>query len=163
MTAYSYDDLTGLLINNMKKVFCPEEWIKLDLAFSKIELFAILLVDRYGEIIMSQLADYTDIPMSTATGIIDRLVKNGYLKRERSDADRRIVTLQLTVKGKEYAERFKAILSGYIERIFSALDEDEKALLHKVFLKAFEVLAQEKAKEEAACGGNQQVKKIEIE
>ena len=35
----------------------------------------MLFVDRYEEIIMSRIAEYINVPMSTATGIVERLVK----------------------------------------------------------------------------------------
>lgn len=65
------DALLDLFIDNLRKFFYPEEWIKIDLTLSKTELLALLIVDRHGEIIMSQIADYVRVPLCTATGIVN--------------------------------------------------------------------------------------------
>ena len=96
----NFDDLYDLFLGNIKKIFYPQDWIDLDLSFSKSELLTILYLDRYEGIIMSQIAEYINVSMSTATGIVERLVNKGYLQRERSESDRRIVVIQLTDKGK---------------------------------------------------------------
>ena len=153
--------LLNFLIDNLQKVFYPEDWIKIDLTLSKTELLALLIVDRHGEIIMSQIADYIRVPLSTATGIVDRLVKNGYLKRERSEADRRIVVIQLTEKGATILQGFKESLAEYVDRIDQALTDEERRLLFNLFLKVTKLLNQEVQNEES--NEMPQVKKIAIE
>lgn len=143
--------LLNFLIDNLQKVLYPEDWIKVDLTLSKTELLTLLIVDRNGEIIMSQIADYIRVPLSTATGIVDRLVKNGYLKRERSESDRRIVSIQLTEKGTTILQDFKESLAEYVDRIDQVLTDEERRLLFNLFLKITKVLDQ----------GNTEDKKVE--
>ncbi|MCX8129660.1 MAG: MarR family transcriptional regulator [Clostridia bacterium] len=157
------NNMFDLLIDSLKKVLYPEEWIDFDMSFSKTELFAMLLIHRQGEIIMSQVADYINVPMSTATGIVERLVKNGYILRERSETDRRIVTIKLTPKGEELITRFKDTVMQYINEINSSLTGEEKQLLLKVFAKFVKVL---ESKNAAILSGEikeKKIKKIEIE
>lgn len=135
--------LLNFLIDNLQKVFYPEDWIKIDLSLSKTELLTLLIVDRHGEIIMSQIADYIRVPLSTATGIVDRLVKNGYLKRERSESDRRIVAIQLTESGSTILKEFKGGITNYIDKIDQSLTEEERTLLFNLFMKITKVLGQD--------------------
>ncbi|AFQ43935.1 MarR family winged helix-turn-helix transcriptional regulator [Desulfosporosinus meridiei] len=129
------EKVLDFVLDNLKKVFFPEEWIQLDLSVSKTELLAMLIVDRYGEVIMSQISDYLNAPLSTTTGLVNRLVKNGYLQRERSEEDRRIVTIQLTDKGKTMMRELKATIESYLERFNALLSAEERQLLFKIILK----------------------------
>jgi len=157
-----YNEYFDLLLTHFKQIFYPEEWLALDFAFSKSEIFALLIVERHGEITMSQVADYLNIPMSTATGIANRLVKNGYLERERSESDRRIVTLRLAGKGKEVVDRIKGMVVEYVQLIDDALTVEERELLYRIFLRVVDKLGT-KRHEEVGKNKASAVKKIEIE
>lgn len=154
-----------LFFQNIKKLFYPEEWIKLDLSFSKSELFTMLLVDKQGEVIMSQIAEDIHIPMSTATGMVERLVKLGYLMRERSELDRRIVVIKLTDEGKTLINGLKEMVSQYVHRINESLTKEEISLLSKIFTKVIDIIndvgEEQQASESEA--ENNKIKKIEIE
>lgn len=89
---------------------------------------------------MSQIADFIRVPLSTATGVINRLVKNGYLRRERNESDRRIVTVRLTETGQQIAHEFKDKISTYINLVVKALNDDEKQLLIKLATKIMDVM-----------------------
>lgn len=133
------NSIFNFIMDNAKKVFYPEEWLKLDLQLSKSELFSMLIIDRHGEIIMSQIADYVHIPMSTATSIVDRLVKKGLVKRGRSETDRRIVTITLSDKGSEMISNFKEQILKYVNRIDSVLSNEEKQILISLISKILAV------------------------
>lgn len=158
------NSLYNLFFENIKKLFYPEEWIKLDLSFSKSEIFTMLLVDRHGEIIMSQIAEEIHIPMSTATGMVERLVKLGYLSRERSEQDRRIVVIKLTDKGTALMNQLKEMISQYLHRISESLTKEEIDLLSKIFMKVIHIIndvGEEQKISEIKEEGK--IKKIEIE
>ena len=151
-----------LVLDNLRKVFYPEEWIQLDLTVSKTELLAMLIVDRYGEVIMSQISDYINAPFSTTTGLVNRLVKNGYLQRERSDEDRRIVAIQLTDKGKSMMSELKDSIGFYLERINAVLSAEERQTLFQISLKIMDALS----RKDSVSGDNQVgvvIRKIPIE
>lgn len=158
-----YNELFDLLFSNIKKLVYPEEWINLDFAFSKSEIFAMLLVDRNGEVIMSQMSSYINIPMSTATGIVDRLVKNGFMKRERSESDRRIVTIRLTDRGKEIVEGFKSFIMERVRAVNEHLTEDERRMLYNIFIKVIEILNKKNEDAEEIGSSREAIRKIEIE
>lgn len=158
-----YNELFDLLFSNIKKLVYPEEWINLDFAFSKSEIFAMLLVDRNGEVIMSQMSSYINIPMSTATGIVDRLVKNGFMKRERSESDRRIVTIRLTDRGKEIVEGFKSFIMERVRAVNEHLTEDERGMLYNIFIKVIEILNKKNEDVEEIGSSREAIRKIEIE
>lgn len=120
-----YEEFFELVFDNLKRIIFPEEWLAIDIAMSKQELFTVMTVERLKEATMGQLSENMNFPMSTATGIVDRLVKKGYMERGRSDTDRRIVVISLTEKGKEFAAGVKEMIFSYIRRADEVLEDEE--------------------------------------
>ncbi len=158
-----YNQLIDLILDNIKKIVFPEEWLEIDLTLSKQEIFAILLAERQGEIIMSRIADYINVSMSTATGIIDRLVKGGYMERERRDSDRRIVVIRLTAKGRELVDKIKSKGSEYIKMVSEVLTDEEQQQLVTVFTKIMRRLEENSLNVKENPAEENKIKKIEIE
>jgi DNA-binding MarR family transcriptional regulator len=156
------ENIFELFFDSLKKLLYPEEWIALDLDFSKSELFTMLLVDRNGEIIMSRIADYVNVSMSTANGIVERLIKKGYLERNRSDSDRRIVVIRLTEEGKNLVRDLKSIVSEYVMLVYNELNDEERKLIFKVIGKVTQILEKKSHKNSNEISGNQ-LKRIDIE
>jgi DNA-binding MarR family transcriptional regulator len=135
---YSNDELYEYVLDNIQKVVFPEELIRLKLSLSVFELLALMMSEKYQAVTMSSLAQGMSVPMSTATGIVDRLVKKGLLERGRSEEDRRVVTVSLTDSGREVIDDLKKQLYFNLDRVRGILtvEEFEKALelLRKIIL-----------------------------
>ena len=54
---------------------------------------------------VGQLSDYHDISDSSASEMVAQLCRLGYVTRTRSELDHRVVLVDLTVQGREFAER----------------------------------------------------------
>ncbi len=158
-----FDNIMDLFIDNMKTLFFPEKWIELDLKFSKSELFTMLYLDKRKASTMTELVEYINTPMSTATGIVDRLVKKGYVIRDRSEADRRIVILMLTEEGMQLISSLKDIISGYLHMISDDLSEEERQFLTRIALKIMHNLQANSYKPSNADKEQENIKKIDIE
>ncbi len=156
-------NLLDLFLDNFRKLFYPEEWIALDLTLSKTEMYLLLMLQRDQEIIMSRIADYINAPLSTATGIVDRLVNKGYLLRGRSDSDRRIVVIRLTEKGQALVDSVKLSIMNYMERIEDSLTEEERRLLYKLFFKIIDLFNKENLEKANETKATTALKKIIIE
>lgn len=113
------------LLNNLQKIVVPEELIKLEMSLSRFELVTLMKVEKTQNVTMSCLAQGVAIPMSTATGIVDRLVKKALLERSRSEEDRRVVTISLTDKGKKVVSDVNQHFEGFFERIQATITEEE--------------------------------------
>jgi len=68
---------------------------------SKREFVLLVLIGKSEGMIMREVADHLQIPMSTATGIVDKLVEKDYLSRQYSTEDRRIVKVELSHAGRK--------------------------------------------------------------
>lgn len=123
-------------LENIQKIMLPEELVEIGLNLSRFELVALLLVEKQAGIPMSPLAQRLGIPMSTATGVVDRLVKKGLLKRERQDEDRRVVVVFLTDAGRELVGTIQKQFHYIWSRVRSFISEEEfetaLAILKKV-------------------------------
>ena len=64
------------------------------------QLGALRFVSLTPGISMRRLSDSLYLHVSTVSGIVDRLVKRGYIVRKRSDMDRRIIHLEITAAGR---------------------------------------------------------------
>ncbi len=159
----AYDDLLELAFKNIKHIAYPEEWLALDIEMSKQELFTLIIIDKLSEITMSQISDEMNFPMSTATGIIDRLVKKGYVQREKSENDRRIVVIVLTDKGKHLSQSLKNYISDYIRFIYDSLEEDEREYLFRILNKILVAFRDYKPISEEEKIKQNKVTKIQIE
>ncbi len=156
-----YNKIYDTVFDTFKKLLYPEEWINIDQTLSKSELFTLLQVERNGEIIMSQIADYINISMSTATGIVERLVKQGFIERNRNDSDRRIVTIRLTAEGKILAENIKSKIFGVAKLLLDSMTEEEQEILFRIFTKVTSVFSTMNLSEVEEKGSV--IKKIRIE
>lgn len=157
------DNIVDLFIDNIKKLFFPEEWIKLDLKFSKSEIFTLFFVYKRNEVTMTELVEYINSPMSTATGIVDRLVKSGYVKRDRSETDRRIVILKLTEEGQNFVKNLKNIISQYLDMLLGDLSEEEKQFLAHIAIKIVNNLQSKQEINRVENKNMNVIKKIDIE
>lgn len=159
---FDLDNIVDMLIDNSKKLFFPNEWINLDIKFSKIEIFTMIFLDKNKEATMTELVEYINSPMSTATGIIDRLVRNGYIDRGRSETDRRIVVLKLTDAGSQLVMNFKNLLSSYLRMVVDELTEEEQKFLINIVFKIINKL-QSQISDTKDDNNKTTIKKINIE
>lgn len=122
---YSNDELYEFMLDNIEKVVIPEELIKLRLSLSVFELLALIVSEKYQVVTMSNLAQGMSVPMSTATGVVDRLVKKGLLERDRSEEDRRVVTVSLTEDGRDMIEDLKGHVYSLLDRVRNLITVEE--------------------------------------
>lgn len=93
---------------------------------TKREFVLVILIGRNGEMIMREIADYLQIPMSTATGIVDKLVEKDYLLRNYSAEDRRIVKVDLSKAGKEVYKLMSESMFVFCEATLCKFSEDDQ-------------------------------------
>lgn len=75
---------------------------------------------------MNELATYMKLKFSSATGLIDRMVKHQLVKRVRSETDRRVVFISITSKGKKILQEiYKQKRKGII-RLFGRLGFEDR-------------------------------------
>lgn len=157
------NQILNIFLDNIQKIFYPEEWIDIDLKLSKTELFTMFIVDRQGEVTMGTISNKINISMSTATGIVDRLVNKEYLKRERSESDRRVVVIKLTEDGMKILGEIKNTFNYYIDTVYESLTDEEIKVLSKIVLRVIDVFNSKVKEKDTKEEKEQIIKKISIE
>lgn len=78
----------------------------------------------------AQLVEVTQTTPGAITSAADKLVAEGYAKRRGDKEDRRVVYLEITVKGKELVESLFQAQNNVTVRVFQGLpDEDIQHLI----------------------------------
>lgn len=149
-------------IDEMKTLFSPDKYSDIFLEYTKNELLALLFLYRYNDANMTQIAEYINAPLNTATGVITRLEKKQMVERIRSTEDRRIVLIKLTNKAKEILEKEKNLMVNYGVKIFTLLTDEEKVAAISIYKKVVSVLKEDKVLVDSPKN-EKKIKKIVIE
>ncbi len=100
------------------------------------ELSLIGFIGRSREVIMRQVAEYMEVPYSTATGIVDKLSQRKFLKRINSSTDRRTVKVCLTPgKGQKLYESFVKMRYEMGAQMLSLLDDEDLKNVERIIKK----------------------------
>lgn len=85
------------------------------------QYLAIVALSKSGEAMMGRLAKDLHVTMGAATNIVDKLIRGGYVARERGEDDRRIVRVKLTSKAtavlKEIEEKATALMTAALGKL----------------------------------------------
>ncbi len=80
---------------------------------------------------MSDIAAKLNITVGSLTTSMNSLVKKGYATRERSEQDRRVVFIHLTLKGRKAYHHHAEFHRKMTDAVLSVLDENEALVLAK--------------------------------
>jgi DNA-binding MarR family transcriptional regulator len=112
-------------------VFCE------DLTFS--QFFILDLVAEKGQLRLSELHKILSVDKSTTTRLVSPLVKQGLVRRLKSDQDSRAINLALTKQGESVRKRVWACISRFVDVIQTGIPEKKRAEVYqgvKIFLHA---------------------------
>jgi len=112
--------------------------LKADVTFAQMKVLWIL--NSMGECSMSELARSLSVTRSTATTIVNRLVRDGFVKRLRSEADRRWVRLRILSKGKRLISLRKKHRRERLTMILENISPDERRVFIDALEKIYEIL-----------------------
>jgi len=85
-----------------------------------------------GGMMMSEISRFLMVSNGNVTGIVDRLVKDGLVKRFQRDGDRRSWIICLTKKGTTNFEQMAAAHERWIDQLFGDFSADEAEQLRSV-------------------------------
>jgi DNA-binding MarR family transcriptional regulator len=100
------------------------------LEVSDKELVLLRALASGGPMIIRALGGRFGVPVSTMTGLVDRMEKKGLVRRVRHREDRRAIELEATPTGalvlREHGRAMEAIARGMLEALS---DRDQEALI----------------------------------
>jgi len=96
----------------------PEEWLFSDLTVAQLRVMRVL---HEGPRRMSAIAAYISVAVSTATGIVDNLVRKGLVTRGTDPEDRRLVICSLSPEGRAIIEKLWTLGRFQFEKLLEGL------------------------------------------
>lgn len=132
----------GQMVQKLVRVFqlFERDQIKVH-GFTSSQCYAMLEILKYGSLTMNELSEKMNLDSSTMTRVIDKLVRDEFVHRDKDASDRRIVVVSLTDKGSKAAKELNSSVNEYYKRIIKNIPEGEVLdIVESVskLLKAFE-------------------------
>jgi DNA-binding MarR family transcriptional regulator len=122
--------------NQISKSINPAQIIKMDLTSSQIKV--LISFAEQESFTMTELSKAHSVSVSTMTSMVDRLLLNKLLRRDRDKVDRRVVRVLLTEKGKKIVQHLMEVRRQALEEFLRELNDQEI----EQFLDSIEVVAQ---------------------
>ena len=117
-----------------KKLLRENELSKLDDLYpSHVQI--LLLLSKKKQMTMSEISREIHVINSNLTPLVDKLIKLGYLKRQPSKKDRRVVHISLTANGKKQVEKHRVYACQYLTEQLETMEDTQLETL-EVHLKA---------------------------
>jgi DNA-binding MarR family transcriptional regulator len=132
-----YEVFHDILVNLFQEIMDIEGKALITSEFKDISVNDMHIMEAIGEENaknMSSVAKLLSVTVGTLTIAINGLVKKGYVARERSEEDRRVVLISLTGKGRKANEHHKKFHDGMIQALLKDLDDEQQEILVKSLL-----------------------------
>lgn len=146
-------------VDQVKDLLSPQIWQNILLDCSKNEIFVLWLLYVEKEVNMTRIAEYIHVPLNTATGIIGRMEKRKLVVRQRSEEDKRIVTIKIGECGLEQIQLLLKEFMYYGQRVMEGFSKDELDIFFRMLNRFMEILKEERNRDEE----KPKVRKIVIE
>lgn len=117
-----------LILKKQFTNFCNERLQKMGLSIGL--MFFIIYIGKHEPCSPGELSTAIRMDTGHTTRSIDKLVKGGFVKKERSNIDRRSQVICLTEKGREAFERVYLLFEEWEEQVLNDMTKDEKETLH---------------------------------
>ena len=92
-------------------------------------------IRAYTRCTMGMLARNLHVSMPTVSGVVDHLVRSGFVHRVPQPDDRRQIAVELTAKAESFFRDFEAVVRRRWEEVFVTLDPHELEAFHHVVTK----------------------------
>ncbi len=113
------------IIHEEEKAVISEEFR--DISGNDMHIIEAIGIDEPRS--MSAVARDLHVTVGTLTIAINNLVKKGYVKRIRSEKDRRVVLISLLAKGRKAYQHHKEFHEAMVDAALTDLDEEQAETL----------------------------------
>lgn len=107
------------------------------------QFFILDFLSQEGESKMTDIARFLIITTAAATGLVERLVKYGYVVRISDPQDRRIIKIKLSAKGAEMVKKINAQKRQMIIEIFGKISQEEREDYLRILMRIRQILSEE--------------------
>lgn len=107
----------------------PEPWLDLDLTMKQLKV--LLVLTALGPSRPNVIATSIGASAANATGVLDRLVTQGYVERQPDPADRRALLVRLTPAGEHTVSELRVADQNRLRGPLLAMSDDDLNALYR--------------------------------
>ena len=104
-------------------------------SITQTQFVVLVAIHSTGRCPMSALAKNMHVSLPTMSGIVDRLVRAGYIRRVEDLQDRRQVVIELVRKGEQIIEQFQSVVARRWQEVLQSLDPVDVDAFYQVVSK----------------------------
>jgi DNA-binding MarR family transcriptional regulator len=101
--------------------------------FSLAQYRVLMLVYHHGPMSITSLCRQASSAQSSASELVDRMVKQSLLQRDKDPKDKRVTLFSLTPKGRKLIEQRKKNMRLVYQRLLNPLNESQREELIEAF------------------------------
>ena len=134
----TYETLNDVLVNLFRDITGIEQRAVLKLGYPDITINDLHVIEAIGAgepKSMSAVARALSVTVGTLTISVNSLVKKGYVIRQRSSEDRRVVLISLSARGRDVFTHHARFHQSMIDSVVKELTEEELGALTKALTK----------------------------
>lgn len=127
-----YNTINDILVKLFREIMDIEEKAIITEEFKDItnnDMHVIEAIGMKEPKNMSTVAKTLSVTVGTLTIAMNSLVKKGYVNRNRSEEDRRVVLVSLSAKGRKAYEHHKEFHEEMVQAVLTGLDEEQTEVL----------------------------------
>ena len=134
------DDILGRLVRIVAEVRKRQHAVTKTHGVTMLQYTAIHELRKRGPLNITQLAEFLHLNQSTVSSLVDRMERDGLVRKLQSTQDRRSVKLRLTDKADDLAEAVPISPFDFFKTLLGSLDTNEVRLVAKMLGKVEGVL-----------------------
>ena len=102
-----------------------------DSSVTMAQMRVLMLLAGVGETRMSELAGALGVSLSTASGLVERLVESHLVARHTDSVDRRQVLVSLSEEGAEFLDHFQELGLSHLRELLARLSPTDVAAVRR--------------------------------
>lgn len=126
-------DRTDISLIALRRILRATELYGRELAqaagLTAVQFRVLQVVGETGQCTATAIAQRMGVSQATVTSLVDKLVRQGMVERQRSDRDRRQTNIVMTERGRATVDSAPDALQQRYVRKFEALEDWEQAML----------------------------------
>ncbi len=137
-------DMLRALRRILRRVALHSKFLRREAGLTLPQILCLMAISQKGEATSAEISRAVQLSAPTVTGIIDRLERDGLVRRERGTSDRRKVYLSLSEEGKKRAASLPTPLQEQFVTRVMLLEAEERQLLLRSLERIVELMEAEK-------------------
>ncbi len=129
------DEMLSRLVRMIAEVRKRQASITSVHGVTMLQATAVHALRKSGPINITELAKQLRLKQSTVSSLVDRMERDGLVRRVQSSTDRRAVKLRLTEKADDVAEQVNVSPYDFFKMLLRELDGEERATLGRILQK----------------------------